>query len=239
MVANRKWMQSLLVAASVVVAISSVPAMAADLPPVFGAPSWWRLPGDAPDGVTRTQYHSFHEDPTGQPTPDYTYDGFVPAIPDAYSYSAGTAFNLFNPPPIGHGNPLAGDDVDMLVPAGGFFAKRMGNLAVSENVKQFFVQMVYRGQQGIPGVDPLLNVLSQGMVAIDTETVDPLTADGSWLVKTWTGTITPQPDVETFEFLFPAPTLVDSLWIGTHCVPEPSALGLLAIGGLAVLRRRG
>ena len=48
----------------------------------------------------------------------------------------------------------------------------------------------------------------------------------------------PQPDEETFTFSFVEPAYVDSVWVGTRCIPEPATMSVLALGGLALIRRR-
>lgn len=54
--------------------------------------------------------------------------------------------------------------------------------------------------------------------------------------------ITPNPAYETIEYSFEAPAgtwiFIDDAHIGTVSVPEPGAVGLLALGSLGLLRRR-
>ncbi len=55
-------------------------------------------------------------------------------------------------------------------------------------------------------------------------------------------TLNPQPDWEVVAIDFVVPSLatlgIDNVWIASHCMPEPTTVGLLAIGAVAMLRRR-
>ncbi len=50
--------------------------------------------------------------------------------------------------------------------------------------------------------------------------------------------IEPNPDWEQIQFILPMGTIVEQIVIDTVSVPEPATMSLLALGGLAVLRRR-
>ncbi len=63
--------------------------------------------------------------------------------------------------------------------------------------------------------------------------LDPLT---EYYYEDWF--IEPNPDWEQIQFILPMGTIVEQIVIDTVSVPEPATMSLLALGGLAVLRRR-
>lgn len=50
--------------------------------------------------------------------------------------------------------------------------------------------------------------------------------------------ILPNPDWEAIQFALPMGTVVEQLIIDTHSTPEPATMGLLALGGMALLKRK-
>ena len=124
----------------------------------------------------------------------------------------------------------------------------LGNRSWDGGVKWYFVQIVGRtlsaGDHHLDWITTEDNVSQPWMdpdfvgysdwVDCDNDDQDDL------CVLTFTGKVlVPQPDWETFSFTI-AYDAVDSMWIGTHCVPEPATLALttLSLGALAILRRR-
>jgi len=68
---------------------------------------------------------------------------------------------------------------------------------------------------------------------------NPSSGGDYWYTYEWTLTIIPNPEFEIISVRFPASTNIGEVDISTIChVPEPATLGLLALGGLALLRRR-
>lgn len=67
--------------------------------------------------------------------------------------------------------------------------------------------------------------------------------EDGWFTSTYQWRIYPNPDDEAFTIGYDSSgggvaIIVDQLVIDTWCVPEPATLGLLLIGGLALLRRK-
>jgi hypothetical protein len=197
-------------------------------PPV-NTPDWWVHP---PDGQTRLQYYSFVNPPGSNIPPDYTENGYSPNVPDSYSWSADATFDNDVTAPT---DPY-GDNIAMELPtAGDSFTKVMGNIAMPDKAKDYFVEVVWEPVSDDPSSLTLDVTSPTGGVVPSGEGVDP---DG-WYVQWWTGTITPQPEYETFIITAPQPVYIDSLWIGTNChpIPEPASLALLAVGGLGLMMR--
>ena len=61
---------------------------------------------------------------------------------------------------------------------------------------------------------------------------------GTWYVYTAQVVIPYNPPYEVIEYTFPECTNIEEVVVKTICVPEPATLGLLALGGLALIRRR-
>ncbi len=240
-----------------------VSALAEPLPPYYPLdplPAWWPDdPNGSPDGVTRAQYHSLKTDPDQNQSPDWTYNGFNPSIPDDWTTS-GLGFGSEGPGP----NPFYFGPNKYQNPAGDGFganlpevpeisiSKKMGNLRPEQTKmkKEFFVLVVWAGEGTLD-----IGVTSE----LTTDQVIPLTTcpcdDAGYHATYFQGIIDPQPNWETFTFNFhPAPRyntseeivgyemlFLDSVYVGTHCVPEPGTLAmLLGLSGLALVawRRR-
>ena len=67
--------------------------------------------------------------------------------------------------------------------------------------------------------------------------VSRLSLEGSWWEQTWEFFLRPNPEQESFK-IEAASAYVDKVIIDTWCNPEPATLSLLALGGLALTRRR-
>jgi hypothetical protein len=196
-------------------------------------PIWW----SPVDGLTRTQYHSFLTDPNENLPPDYTNNGFQPSTADQWTVAVAatgaydTDIPDDNPFIDSQGNPY-GDGRGVEIDPNGLIRKVMGNFAVPTNVKYFFVQLIWQG-----AADLVITADAVGAVLSSQSQVD----DSGWHSTWLTGSITPQPDQEVFTFSFSnasSPIYMDSVWVGTHCVPAPATALLLGSGGLILFGRR-
>lgn len=95
--------------------------------------------------------------------------------------------------------------------------------------KELWIQLTWE-----PAGPRLPQVLVDGLPGqlMETDPVGPL----GWLHSTWTVYLPYNPPMENV--LIAGDIMVDELVIDTRCVPEPTTLGLLAIGGLCALLRR-
>jgi len=204
--------------------------------PVPDPPDWW----GSPDEFTRLQHHSFHADPNLNQPPDSTYDGFVPSIQDVWTLPGGITYNQDNPSSWGAywtGNPGGNlnDNIGANLPDGGTLTKAMGNMANEEMIKEFYALVIWSGSEA--SVD--ISVSSPETVV--EETFEWEGGEAGLFATVLEGTITPQPDKEDFSFAFTGTAFVDEIYVGTHCVPEPSTIAMLCLGafGLLLHPRRG
>ncbi len=202
-------------------------------------PDWWKIPGDPNDGRTRTQFHSFLQNPNQLASPDYTYDGYPPSVADQWTTPAIDP-NAYNQP-IPNSSPYPfidpdgapyGDGFGAYIGQAGTLSKLMGNRFVPTWTKEIFLAIIWKGAGTLTlGVTP-----SSGTASVSQTNQDEA---NDWHVSWLEGTIYPQPNSETFALTFSqAGAWVDSVWVGTHCIPEPSAVLLVAVGALLGLRRR-
>ena len=213
-------------------------------------PDWWTWPPFPPDGTTRLQYHSFQADPNLNLPPDWTQDGYPPSHPDMWSLPQGVTYNVQTGYPpglfytVGLNAPALADGLGMSLMEPGTLTKDMGNWRLEENWKEIFACVIWYGPAGAT-LD--IGVTSEDDTEIETVQVDYREATlPCWRATVLTGTIRPQPDWEVFDFNFGGfdvgteGILIDSIYVGTHCIPEPGTLILLfgLLGGLALRRRR-
>ena len=213
-------------------------------------PGWFVAP---PGPTTRLQYHSFHADPNSNQLPDWTFDGFAPSVQDSWVMPTGVSpqdYGLPNPAPWGvywsggtgtggGGVPLPGgnilnDNIGLMLNQAGTLTKQMGNLANESEIKEFYALAIWTT---VPGSTATLNI-SVTSPETTVSTVPFGSGEGTMFATVITGTIEPQPDFEDFSFAFSGPAFIDEIYIGTYCTPEPATLSLLALGTLAVLRKR-
>ena len=232
-----KNMRVLVLFSAVAFAFATTAAWAViDYPVPPNHPSWWKIPSDPADGVTRTQFHSFITDPNPADTPpDYTYNGFsVAGVADSWTFSFTPPFNT--PIPGGVGPNYGDDGFGIYFPLNQSMEKWMWNLPNPKAVKQFFVCVSW--WDWLPNASIAINCYSEDTQVSQTLTkVDgPIANGGQWHTTYLEGIIIPQPGHEYFQFTCDIGELpyIDSIWVGTHCVPEPSTIAMMAFGALGV-----
>lgn len=108
--------------------------------------------------------------------------------------------------------------------------------------KEIWLQLTWAAQG--PGVEPIVWADAPGVVseAVVVEnfalelTNEPPPAGLTWMHTTYSIIIEPNPPFETISIS--GAVMIDEIVVETICVPEPAGMALLAIGGLAVIRRR-
>ncbi len=60
----------------------------------------------------------------------------------------------------------------------------------------------------------------------------------NWYTYNYGLTIMPNPESEVISITVPYCTVIDQIVVDTRCVPEPMTMSLLAVGGLALIRRK-
>jgi len=81
---------------------------------------------------------------------------------------------------------------------------------------------------GVPSTNPPGTASAGGVAGLG----------GAWYTYEWTIEIQPNPNFETIFIPFPASSNIEEIEVNTICVPEPTSLIGLGLGGLAMLRRR-
>jgi len=108
----------------------------------------------------------------------------------------------------------------------------VGNWVDLEPVKFLRIQVTFDGPapfvSGLNAIDPSGPVT---IVPAGTTLFDP-----SHILFEYE--LYPNPDVEIITLEMPAGGSIDQVVIDTISIPEPASMGLLALGGLALLRRR-
>jgi hypothetical protein len=219
--------------------LATTAAVATDFPE--GGPSWWKNQFSPPnDGATRTQFHSFLDDPNDADAPDYHYDGFTPTGPDVWLWDGGMLGDFGEAIPEelpGHPWHDQGDNAGVHIDAPGTMSKEMANLSRPNQFKEFFISVLWLDTTTNHDADLTLSIYAPGNPQIDIiEDYQINIPDSHWRYTVLSGKITPQVDSEMFSLTFDkASPYIDSLWVGTHCVPEPGTIAMLASGALGIL----
>ncbi len=109
------------------------------------------------------------------------------------------------------------------------------NVDMDRPLKDIYLQITW-WLSGIPEIKETVPPASS------IEVVESQLLENLWVHTRWHITIEPNPDYEEIILVPDAqvalPVLIDQIVVDTICVPEPTTMALLAVGGLAVLKRR-
>ena len=105
--------------------------------------------------------------------------------------------------------------------------------------KDVWIQLTWAKQ--VTASAPAISSIPGGTIQLLSQvdigpTGEPPPAGANWWHSTYNIRIYPNPDFETIRI--DGTIMVDEVVIDTICAPEPSALALLALGAVGLLRRR-
>jgi len=226
--------------AFVVMSGNALAGITYQLPPIY-PPEWWKTPNDLPpDGYTKIEFHCFSTDPNWDAThgpiyPDYGYNGFQSSFDVWGGNGEPPEFGVDIDAPT---DPFGGDNKGVSLIDMTNIHKVMYNLDDPSRVKTFYVGMIWYDASANHTGTLTIGCESEGSEVILyapqnwTDTNTP-----AWHYSVQTGTIIPQPGVETFTFTFGNGALpwADSVWVGTTCIPEPGTIAMMLFGGLGVV----
>ena len=184
-------------------------------------PPWQR----GSDGTTMAQWEFLTSDPN--PIPDILSNRYGPTIMSVY-------------PGVGQAWWEIWGDRDGVWPLSGTIEIEIANRPEPLPYKDIWVQVTWAEQA--PGTAPYVWETISGLDAqlIDEIPLGPTAelppAGDTWWHSTYLIHIEPNPDFEIVRI--DGAVMIDEIVIDTICIPEPATLGLLLIGGLALLRRR-
>jgi hypothetical protein len=225
-------------------------------PPILLVPSWLTDPDDR----TRVQFHSFITDPTDvdQITPgnqladpdtsftgaDFSLDSQQAANQDAWNVTAGTlGAATASAPPAG----WQADGQGLGISSGLQISKDMWNESFPNQIKEYWVGMIWNAVDGAANNPPNLTVTTSGGETVTPQGFLTQSTGTGWGWISWSGVIRPQPEGEVFTWTMPSDegefgsgggVVIDSIWVGTRCTPEPATIALVLAGGVACVAAR-
>ena len=192
-------------------------------------PPWVANPTDPKwaGGSTTNQSWEFWGNPLGTVAPAH-WDN---------PYGSATDYNPINSSPafISNGPGLTGVNTWHVDVDGGGFSLTIPNDPQDRPYKMIHLQYTSdKASSGAPITNP------QGTAQAGGVAGHAPSDDGDyWYTYEWTITLQPNPASETIFVPFPASANIGEVDVATICyAPEPVSLSLLALGGLALLRRR-
>jgi hypothetical protein len=210
-------MKGKILAAITVLCLVSLPALADDIL----TPPWDR----GADGTTFARWEFSTPDPN--PIPDEEINPYGPAEASVWTGVGQGWFDMWG----GRQGvwPLSGA-AEIMIP----------NRPEPYPWKDIWVQITWAAQ--VPGAVPLPGELVWGGIAelVQEQPLEPTMelppVGETWMHSTYLIHLEPNPDHEIIRI--DGSIMIDELVIDTICIPEPMTLGMLALGALALRRRR-
>ena len=158
--------------------------------------------------------------------PDGPAAGGQPPLPSTQIWVAGNDWLPTDP---------YGSDREGIYHLSGLAQVTVDNHEPPNDWKWVWLQITWRGMDG---GTPILCALNPAPLPGDEpRIVSERELDFGWISTTWEWFLRPNPPDEFFAIS--GNVLLDQVVIDTWCMPEPASLGLLVLGSLALLRRRG
>ncbi len=117
-----------------------------------------------------------------------------------------------------------------VLPLSGEIFVHVNNHEPPNDVKYVWLQLIWNSCGG----EPIFSRFDPEPVA-QPELVDEVDLGGNWIHSTYGWELRPNPCWE--DFVIGGPIYVDQMTIDTWCIPEPSTIGILALGSIGVLLR--
>ena len=215
--------------AVILLALMSSSALADD---VWGGPpegQWVR--GDP--GST-WQHWNFSDPTSSEPDEGQNEYGDPVSLFDESMWTWVSGLDPLNPP----GDPVDGFHFDGQEGSIGTMIFQVPNQPKLNEIKKIFVQVTSsKGPSGITalGFDSVGGGYTSGVFNTGRPLIQHI---NGWYTYNYGLTIEPNPEWEDIAIEFPFDTIVDQVVIDTICTPEPATLTMMAIGAVALVRRR-
>lgn len=111
------------------------------------------------------------------------------------------------------------------------------NRPLALDYKEIYLQVTY--SQGLYA-SPTIDIAGAQFISSQTEFIEADGFGGGWYIDQSVWRITPNPSYEQIVLTGDSfsGSLIDQIVVDTYCVPEPTSIVLLMLGGFAVFRKR-
>ena len=222
---GRSWMMKIILSIAVTVAIATGPAWAEDL-----EPPWWR---NEP-GTTYQRWEFMNPGQSPPPDDGWAVDSSGQHVPVLLS----TRIEWIDPAP-GWDYMTFYEGAEGVWPLSGWMEVVVDNWPEPNPKKLIRVQLTWSpmDETMYPNPYPMFtNIIPPPVDPPGVELIHESPVSAMWMHSVYAWELDENPMDEWFTIT--GDIFVDELVIDTWCVPEPATMGLLALGGLAMLRRR-